>query len=653
MAKDFDTMEDSNRSSNPSIHDVSDPARRQWLRLGGTALGMAALASQLAGCSTVSRLAGSVRNIGGGGTRLGFKSVPTATADAVAVPQGYVAQVIAPWGEPVGLAAGMPAWKPDASNSAAEQAAQMGMHHDGIVYYPLDGARRGLLAVNHEYVDNGLLHPGGLMPWTAAKVAKAQAAHGIAVIEVEQQKDGNWALVRPSRFARRVTASTPFAIGGPAAGHPMMRTGADPAGRTVLGTIGNCASGKTPWGTYLSGEENWANYFTAADTPTAHERRWGIRKATWYRWPEHDERFDAVRNPNEPNRFGWVVELDPMDPGSTPVKRTALGRAAHEGAWVTLTKAGRAVVYSGEDARFEAIYKFVSRDAMRPATSTHSAAKANADLLDHGTLHVARFDKDGTGRWLPLVHADVLKSGPLTQANGFADQGEVVIKTRQASDLLGATKMDRPEWLAIDEKTGWVVCTLTNNSARGTPNNPDVDAANPRANNVMGQIIRWKDNGDFDGDTFVWNHLLLAGDPASERADAKGNIRGDAFACPDTIAFDPRGVLWIGTDIGSSAMGKGEMQGLGNNALLACDPASGEVRRFLTGPVGCELTGATWTPDGRTLFVNIQHPGETPSEQSDPANPGRFSRWPDVLPGARPRSATLAIRKLDGGVIGA
>jgi len=649
MAKDFDTMEDSNRSFNPSIHDVSDPARRQWLRVGGAALGLAALAGQMAGCGSVSRMAG---GIGGGSTRLGFKSVPAATADAVSVPEGYVAQVLAPWGEPVGLAglaSGVPAWKPDASNTAAEQAQQMGMHHDGIHYFALGGARRGLLAVNHEYVDNGLLHPGGLVPWTAAKVAKAQAAHGIAIIEVEQQKDGRWAMVRPSTYARRITASTPFAIGGPAAGHPLMRTGSDPAGRTALGTIGNCASGKTPWGTYLSGEENWAGYFTAADTPTAHERRWGIRKATWYRWPEFDERFDAVRNPNEPNRFGWVVEVDPMDPASTPVKRTALGRAAHEGAWVAVTKSGRAVVYSGEDARFEAIYKFVSRDAIRPATTTLSAAKANAELLDNGTLYVARFDKDGTGRWLPLVHGQ----GPLTPANGFADQGEVVIKTRQASDLLGATKMDRPEWLAIDEKTGWVYCTLTNNSARGEGSNPGVDAANPRANNVMGQIIRWKENADFDGDGFVWNHLLLAGDPAAERAEAKGTIRGDAFACPDTIAFDPRGVLWIGTDVSSTAMGKGEMQRLGNNALLACDPASGEVRRFLTGPVGCELTGATWTPDGRTLFVNIQHPGETPSEQTDPATPGRFSRWPDFLPGGRPRSATLAIRRLDGGVVGA
>jgi secreted PhoX family phosphatase len=292
-----------------------------------------------------------------------------------------------------------------------------------------------------------------------------------------------------------------------------MKTAADPAGRTVLGTISNCASGKTPWGTYLSGEENWANYFTAADTPTAHERRWGIRKATWYRWPEHDERFDTVRHPNEPNRFGWIVEVDPMDPDSTPVKRTALGRAAHEGAWVAVTRDGRAVVYSGEDAAFEYIYRFVSRDPIAPAGNGKTAAQANAQLLDQGTLYVARFEAAGKGRWLPLVHG----AGPLTAANGFADQGEVLVKARQASDLLGATRMDRPEWVAIDEATRWVYCTLTNNSERGAAGKPGPDPANHAPNNTMGHIIRWREAGDFSGDSFEWNHLLLAGDPANER----------------------------------------------------------------------------------------------------------------------------------------
>jgi secreted PhoX family phosphatase len=360
-----------------------------------------------------------------------------------------------------------------------------------------------------------------------------------------------------------------------------------------------------------------------------------------------------VRNPNEPNRFGWVVEIDPHDPTSTPVKRTALGRAAHEGAWVGVTKDNRAVVYSGEDARFEYIYKFVSRDKIRSG-----GAKANAELLDHGTLYVARFDADGTGRWLPLVQGQ----GPLTADHGFPDQGSVLIKSRQASDRLGATKMDRPEWIAIDQDARTVYCTLTNNSRRGRPDHPDVDAANPRANNTMGHIIQWIEDGDFDSTMFRWKHLVLAGDPANERPEARGNIRGDVFACPDGLALDARGVLWIQTDISSDEKHRGEMQGFGNNQMLACDPATGEVRRFLTGPVGCEITGLALTPDGRTMFVNIQHPGEpltprndgleVPNLHSNPADPRRYSNWPDFRLDGRPRSATVAIRKADNGPIG-
>jgi secreted PhoX family phosphatase len=384
-------------------------------------------------------------------------------------------------------------------------------------------------------------------------------------------------------------------------------------------------------------------YFGGGDEIPAHHRRWGLRKDGFYQWEKFDPRFDAKQNPNEPNRFGWVVEIDPYDPSATPIKRTALGRAAHEGAWVAVTKDGRAVVYSGEDARFEYIYKFVSRDKIQPG-----GAKANATLLDHGTLHVARFHADGSGQWIPMIAGQ----GPLTPANGFADQGDVLIKARQASDALGATKMDRPEWLTIDPLNNWVYCTLTNNSSRGQPNFPGVDAANPRANNAFGQIIRWQEERDFDATSFKWNHLVLAGDPANERAEAKGNILGDIYACPDGLAFDARGVLWIQTDAHATQMYKGELKNVGNNQMLACDPRSGQTRRFLTGPVNCEVTAATWTPDGRTMFINIQHPGETPSDRSDPAEPGKFSNWPDYQPGGRPRSATVVIRKRDGGVIG-
>ncbi len=637
MAKDFSTMEDSNRSSNLSIHDISVPSRRTILRGGlGTALDglLAPLAAvSLHGCATTSE----------GGTLLGFKGIPVSVADKITVPEGYMAEVIAAWGEPIGLSGEMPAFKEDATNSAAEQMAQLGMHHDGIHFFPTDGSKAGLLVMNHEYVDDGLLHADVIKTWSADKVRKAQAAHGVSVIEIEQ-KNGKWDMVRPSPWARRFTASTPMAVSGPAAGHALMKTAADTSGRRVLGTLNNCGSGITPWGTYLTCEENFIFYFKGPDAPNAHETRWGLRKGDpiGYRWHEHDARFDASKNPNEPNRFGWVVEIDSMNPSSTPMKRTALGRAAHEGATVATTRDGRAVIYMGEDARFEYIYKFVSRDKIKAG-----GASANAELLDHGVLYVAKFDANGKGRWLALTHGQ----GPLTAANGFADQGEVLIKSRQASDLLGATKMDRPEWISVDLQ-GWVYTTLTNNSNRGGANQAGVDAANPRANNTMGNIIRWKDDADFDGASFQWNHFVLAGDPKLERADAKGNIKGDAFSCPDGLWTDARGVMWIQCDMSTSAMGKGDLVNMGNNGMLAADVKTGEIRRFLTGPSGCEITGATATPDGRTMFINVQHPGESPSERSDPADPRKISNWPDQRPSGRPRSATVVIRKLDGGLIG-
>jgi hypothetical protein len=639
MGKGFDGTEISNLIDGQTLpHSVA--LDRRTLLKGGAGAVFASAFGGLAGCASVAS--------GVGGVRIGFKPVAAAIADTLTVPEGYTATPFMPWGEPIGSLAGMPAFKPDASNTAAEQALQMGMHHDAIHYYPIDGSKRGLLVMNHEYVDDGLLHTDGMQNWSAEKVKKSQASHGISVIEIAE-KNGKWEAVRPSRFARRITATTPMKIGGPGAGHAMMKTAADPNGTTVLGTFNNCAAGMTPWGTYLSGEENFRFYFAGGENITdPHAKRWGLNRGAFFRWPEFDERFDAIKHPNEMNRFGWVVEVDPMDPESIPVKRTALGRAAHEGAWVAITKDNRAVVYSGEDARFEYIYKFVSRDKIREAGNGLTKAQANRELLDHGTLYVARFDANGRGVWLPLVAGQ----GPLTAAAGFTNTGDCVIKARQASDLLGGTKMDRPEWIAIDQARGEVYCTLTNNSARGSDGQPGPDAANPRSRNVMGHVIKWKEEGDFDGLTFAWNHLVLAGDPKNERADAKGNIKGDLFACPDGITLDDRGILWIQTDAAAAEMGKGEFANVGGNQMLACDLATGEMRRFLVGPMNCEVTGCTFTPDGRTMFINIQHPGETPSERSDPKQPTRFSKWPDGANAGRPRSATVVIRKNDGGVIG-
>jgi secreted PhoX family phosphatase len=579
---------------------------------------------------------------------LGFKGVPVSQADAVSVPPGYRVQVIYAWGDATGVAGSPPpAFKWDATNTAAEQALQGGMHNDAVEYFPLpQGSRnssRALLAINHEYTDDGMLHADGMKTWNAAKVAKSQAAHGVSVIEIA--REGNaWSVVRPSRYARRITPATPVAVSGPAAGHALMRTKADPEGRRVLGTLNNCAAGITPWGTYLACEENFHGYFGNGGY-TAAQSRYGLSADGFgYRWHEHDKRFDALEEPNESNRFGWVVEIDPYDPASTPVKRTALGRIKHEGAMTTLAKDGRVVVYMGDDERFEYIYKFVSRDRYVPGD--RAAART---LLDSGTLYVARFDADGRGAWLPLVAGQ----GPLTVANGFPTQAEVCIQTRRAADLAGATKMDRPEWIAVHPRTGEVYCTLTNNSLRAAARQAGTDAANPRPANTFGHIIRWREaGGDATAAAFEWDIFALAGDPQSSDPAKRGNVKGDPFGSPDGLWFDPRGVLWIQTDVSTSALNKGDYERLGNNMMLAADPRSGEVRRFLVGPAGCEITGCTMTPDMRAMFISIQHPGEPASERSDPDKPRAVSNWPDFRADGRPRSATIVIAREDGGVIG-
>jgi secreted PhoX family phosphatase len=584
-----------------------NPTRRNVLKVG-----LAGLVSTLPACATRNGAAG-----GPSGPLLGFSAVPVSTADNIVVPPGYRAYALCPWGEPIGAAAGSPAFKFDASNSAAEQELQAGMHHDAIELFPL-GADRAVLAINYEYTDDGLLHGDGMRTWSAEKVRKAQAAHGVGVIEIER-KGGTWSVVRPSKYARRITAYTPIRISGPAAGSSALQTAADPTGRLALGTFNNCAGGRTPWGTYLTCEENFNGYFVNAGTIPPEQRRYGISaKGAGYRWHEFDERFDAQRHPNEPNRHGWVVEIDPNDPQSQPVKRTALGRFKHEGAMVTLADDGRVVVYMGDDERFDYIYKFVSKGKFNPNNRA-----ANRDLLDEGTLYVARFDAHNAGVWLPL---------PATP--------QALIGARLAADQAGATKMDRPEWIAVHPTTQDVYIALTNNDRRGREGQPGPDPANPRPNNVYGQIVKWREQGgDPAAPKFRWDMFLLAGED-------KG------FGSPDGLWFDPRGVLWIQTDVSTSVLNQGPYAKIGNNQMLAADVITGEIRRFLTGPKGCEITGATISPDGRSLFINVQHPGETASERSDPAAPRAISNWPDFRADGRPRAATVVVQRSDGGWIG-
>ena len=631
-----------NSSLNQVFSDVlaARLSRRDLLKGAASWAVVGALPLSLAGCAS-----GGLKRAG----TLGFKSVPLSTADAVRVPEGYSATVLLSWGDPIGHPSGAPAFKQDASNTADEQALQAGMHHDGIHYFSLpygaDNSGSGLLALNNEYTDDGLLHSDGFANWSAEKVRKSQHAHGVTVVEV-RARDGRWEVVRPSRYARRITARMPMTIAGPAAGSAQMATAADTSGTECLGTINNCAHGYTPWGTYLTCEENWDSYFANSGTLTADQRRNGITpKGRGYRWQEFDERFDAGKHPNEPNRFGWVVEIDPYDPQSRPIKRTALGRFSHEGAWSTVGTDGRVTVYLGDDRQFEYIYKFVSRDAWKP-----NERSANRNLLDHGTLYVAKFHEDGSGEWVDLVFG---KYG-LNAAGGFKDQADVLIRTRAAADTLNATKMDRPEWIAVHPATKEVYCTLTNSARRGVAKDPGTNASNPRANNTFGHIIRWREEGgEPSALNFKWDIFVLAGDPQHPDAAKRGNIKGDAFGSPDGLWFDDGGILWIQTDVSTSAMHKGDYERMGNNQMLAADIATGEIRRFLTGPSGCEVTGVVATPDGRTMFVNIQHPGETASERSDPKSPKAVSAWPDGATGDRPRSSTIVIRKNDGGVIGA
>ena len=593
------------------------------------------------------------------------RSIPTHSDDRVTVMDGYVVRAILPWGDP--LIDFSAYWRPDASSSAKEQARQIGDNHDGMHFFPFGPKvfEQGLLALNHEYTNYEYLFGKEYTePWTREKAMKAINAHGVSIVHLQRDGQSGWRPVIPSRYNRRITGDTPIELTGPVAGHALLRTSADPSGTRVRGTLNNCANGFTPWGTYLTCEENFHNYFGGGSSDPLHQR-YGIGKDGGYRWFEVIERFDLRREPNEPNRFGWVVEIDPFDPQSTPKKRTALGRFKHENAAVTLAPDGRVVVYMGDDERFEYLYRFVSHGRYDPANPA-----ANRDLLDAGDLYVARFTAepaaDGTrlrGQWILLDKA----RNPLLAADArLPTQADVLIHARLAGDIVGATRMDRPEWVAIHPVSGEVYVTLTNNDKRKPG---EVDAANPRAENRWGQILRWQEaGGDPSADEFAWDLFVLAGNPLAypkgdPRAGSAAITPENMFNSPDGLGFDAAGRLWILTD--GNYSNTGAYQGMGNNQMLVADPNVGLIRRFLVGPSGCEITGLTWSNDGRTMFVNVQHPGEAEGHPRAPrippgqdlatflaAHPTVFSEWPHSqfheLGGGRPRAATLVIEHANG-----
>ena len=715
-----------NASGNESIHDVIanvDVSRRQFVR-GGVGAGALAAAGGLTLGGIVQTVEAAPVPAGPGFPGIGFESVPASRApvqDKVTVPTGYSANLMVAWGDPI-MAGGV-AFAADASQDATAQMKQYGMHTDGMHFFPMQGiggkplSDRGILCANNEYTHEEVLFADGQVGagYTLAKTRKSQAAHGVSIAELRRVA-GQWQVVKNSPFGRRITANTFCKVSGPAAGHALMQTrqftitdaattatGATTDGKSAYGTINNCAHGITPWGTYLTCEENWnGNFGSRTPLPAATTEagklfnRYGVTAGGFgYRWHETDDRFDLGQNPNETNLFGWVVEIDPMNPKAAPIKRTALGRFKHESAQYVVDRANNLAFYMGDDERNEYIYKFVCAGKFNPGNRA-----ANRDLLDSGTLYAAKFNADGSGTWLPLAPGSIGLDGKALRENANfagADDAEVLakilVKTRMAADAMGATMMDRPEWTGARPRIGGyseieVYCTLTNNNRRGSWNasrpatepvaiaadgstgaalaRPAVDAANPRANNLYGHIIRWRETGkSVLAATFGWDIFAQAGDSITAKLPAaqyQGNIVDDPagsadYGAPDGLWFDPFGRLWVQTDqVGD---GSGDWVNIGANMMVCADPNTGMTRRFLTGPNRCEVTGVTMTPDGKTMFVGVQHPGE----DATAANPQQYSAWPasqwtteadgvTPLPMGRPRSGVVVITKDDGGLIG-
>lgn len=633
----------------PPFADVLQRAlsRRRVLR-GGLAGALGFVSGGLAGCVTTAEEPDPRQPI------LGFGAIGKSREDRLHFPreEGYRSQVLIPWGTPI--CGRYPAYRDGGLNSAEEQAQQAGMHHDGLHFFALptgaDGFERGLLVVNHEYVDRRqlLAQEDSGERRSREAVDKEMAAHGMSVVEIARDSDGAWLLMQGSRFNRRITADTQMRIAGPLRGTRFMQTRYSPDGTRCRGTLANCGSGHTPWGTYLSCEENFHNYFRSDDVARSEHRNYGIHNGfeqvhpyRWYTVPgELYERFDASPRGGDPRldfgnealTFGWVVEIDPRAPDAPPRKRTALGRFAHESCATSRAIAGRPLAfYMGDDRENEFIYKFVTAQPYDPATATGA-------LLDEGTLYVARLDDDHRGEWLPLR-----PDNPRLWQATYGSLAEILIDTRGAARALGATAMDRPEWTTVHPHNGDVFVSLTGNARRGAPGEPPLNAANPRPNNRYGHILRIREqDGDAAARRFAWD-VYLFGAPAGDHAANRSGLGADnEFVSPDGLHVDSRGVLWIQTD-GDHEVLADEL-GCSNQMLAAAPLADGRIdlRRFLVGPPGSEVTGLSFTPDGRTLFVNIQHPGSGSQE----------SHWPDGGD-ARPRSATVAIWHEDGRVIGA
>lgn len=643
----FEDAEDvrSNDSTNPTFGDILAERFSRRELMGGM-LASTAMAAMVSPAALLTACAGDAPAT----PNFNFPEVAAGVNETHYVAEGYKADVLIRWGDKVVEDA--PAFDIE-KQSAEAQSKQFGYNNDFLGFIPIGGrADHGLLVANHEYTNEELMFPGidpeakkgqRFAEMTADRVATEMMAHGGSVIEVK--RDGEtWKVVADSKYARRITAATEMEIAGPAAGHDKMKTSADPEGRKVVGMLNNCSGAVTPWGTWLSCEENFNGYFrnkkAARKSPHAVAlQRYGA-PAEWYNWGRFHDRFDIAKEPNEINRFGWVVEIDPFDPASVPKKRTALGRFKHEGAGNVVNRDGRFVVYQGDDQAFDYIYRFVTRGKVDEARR-----EGNKDLLDEGTLYVARFDADGSGVWLPLVFG----TGPLTETSGFADQGDVLINTRIAADLVGATKMDRPEDIEVNWKTGKVYCMLTENKYRSAI---ATDAANPRSGNAFGHIIEMTpDGGDHAAPTFRWDILVTCGDPSRGGVGATFNPATSSngwFANPDNCVVDAEGRLWVATD-GNSLGTTGRADGIWG--LETEGQARGTGRLFFRCPVGAEMCGPCVTPDSQTFFVAVQHPGQSADGRISTFD-SPSTRWPDFQPNMPPRPSVVAITRVGGGKIG-